>query len=118
VATAASVCGFGADAFHFTGFLPRKPGKRRKVLETLKALEVTLIVFESPYRVVQTLEDMWTVLGDRRITVCRELTKIHEEVLRTTVGKALEHYRREEPRGEFTLAVEGLQPELDPEEVG
>ena len=118
VATAAGVCGFGADAFHFAGFLPRKPGKRRKALETLAPLEVTLIVFESPYRVAQTLEDMLAVLGDRRLTVCRELTKLHEEVWRTTVGKALERYRREEPRGEFTLAVEGSQPDLDPEEIG
>jgi 16S rRNA (cytidine1402-2'-O)-methyltransferase len=121
VATAASVCGFGADAFHFAGFLPRKPGKRRKALEALKSLPVTLFFFESPYRVAATLEDLLQVLGDRRMTVCRELTKLHEEVLRTTVSKALERYRREEPRGEFTLAVEGAgdsEPELEPEEEG
>ena len=128
VAVAASVCGFGADAFHFAGFLPRKPGKRRKALEALGALGVTLIVFESPYRVAGTLEDMLAVLGDRRLTVCRELTKLHEEVWRTTVGKALERYRKEEPRGEFTLALEGLpskasakeglHPDLETEDVG
>src|SRR5204862_7982984 len=84
VAVAASVCGFGADAFHFPGFLPRKPGKRRKALEALKSLPVTLFFFESPYRVAATLEDFLQVLGDRRMTVCRELTKLHEEVLRTT----------------------------------
>jgi 16S rRNA (cytidine1402-2'-O)-methyltransferase len=121
VAAAAAVCGFGADAFHFAGFLPRKPGKRRKALEAVGALEVTLIVFESPYRVADTLEDMQAVLGDRRITICRELTKIHEEVWRTTVSRALERYRKEEPRGEFTLAVEGRpasQPDLESEEPG
>jgi 16S rRNA (cytidine1402-2'-O)-methyltransferase len=118
VAVAASVCGFGADAFHFAGFLPRKPGKRKKALEALGALGVTLIVFESPYRVAATLEDMRTVLGDRRITVCRELTKLHEEVWRTTISKAAERYRAEEPRGEFTLAVEGLKTDLEPDEVG
>ena len=122
VATAASVCGFGADAFHFAGFLPKKPGKRRKTLETLKALEVTLIFFESPYRVAALLEDLLGVLGDRRITVCRELTKMHEEVWRTTVSGALERYRKEEPRGEFTLAVEGApddsHPDLEAGEVG
>src|SRR5689334_9104613 len=64
VAVAARVAGFGADAFHFAGFLPKKPGKRRKTLETLKALEVTLIFFESPYRVAALLEDVSTVLGD------------------------------------------------------
>jgi 16S rRNA (cytidine1402-2'-O)-methyltransferase len=118
VAVAASVAGFGADAFHFAGFLPRKPGKRKKALEALGALGVTLIVFESPYRVAATLEDMRTVLGDRRITVCRELTKLHEEVWRTTISKAAERYRTEEPRGEFTLAVEGLKSDLEPDEVG
>jgi 16S rRNA (cytidine1402-2'-O)-methyltransferase len=121
VAAAAAVCGFGADAFHFAGFLPRKPGKRRRALEAIGALGVTLIVFESPYRVAATLEDMQAVLGDRRITVCRELTKIHEEVWRTTVSRALERYRKEEPRGEFTLAVEGppdLHSVLETEEPG
>ena len=65
-----------------------------------------------------TLEDMLAVLGDRRITVCRELTKVHEEIWRTTVSQALERYRREEPRGEFTLAVEASQPDLETEEPG
>lgn len=119
VAVAASVCGFGADTFHFAGFLPRKPGKRRKVLDTLKGLEVTLIFFESPYRVAALLEDVLAVLGDRRLTICRELTKIHEEVWRTTVSLALARYQKEEGRGEFTIAVEGLlQTNLDPEEEG
>ena len=115
VASAAAVCGFGADAFHFAGFLPRKPGKRRKTLQALSALEVTLIVFESPYRVAATLEDMLAVLGDRRLTVCRELTKLHEEVWRTTISKARERYATEEPRGEFTLAIEGV-PVSEPDE--
>jgi len=122
VAVAASVCGFGADAFHFAGFLPRKPGKRRKALDGLKALEVPLLFFESPYRVASLLEDVLAVLGDRRLTVCRELTKLHEEVWRTTVSQALERYRKEEPRGEFTFAVEGagpgLHPDLEAGEVG
>jgi 16S rRNA (cytidine1402-2'-O)-methyltransferase len=113
VAVAASVSGFGADAFHFAGFLPRKPGKRRKMLEALGSLRVTLIVFESPYRVAATLVDMLTVLGDRRLTVCRELTKLHEEVWRTTVSQAAERYQKVEPRGEFTLAVEGLPGEAE-----
>lgn len=118
VAVAAGTCGFGADSFHFTGFLPRKAGKRRRALQAVAALPVTLIVFESPYRVVDTLEDMEAVLGDRRITVCRELTKVHEEIWRTTVAQALERYRKEQPRGEFTLAVEGSHPDLEPEEEG
>jgi 16S rRNA (cytidine1402-2'-O)-methyltransferase len=91
------------------------------VLETLKALEVTLIFFESPYRVAALLEDLSTVLGDRRLTICRELTKLHEEVWRTTVSQALERYKKEEGRGEFTIAVEGvpsLHADLEPDEIG
>ncbi|HLY11869.1 MAG TPA: 16S rRNA (cytidine(1402)-2'-O)-methyltransferase [Planctomycetota bacterium] len=122
VAVAASISGFGADAFHFAGFLPKKPGKRRKVLGTLKALTVTLLFFESPYRVAALLEDVLEVLGDRRLTICRELTKLHEEVWRTTVSQALARYQKEEPRGEFTLAVEGetdgSHAELEPGEIG
>ena len=108
LAAAAAVCGFDVDAFHFAGFLPRKPGKRRKALQALAPFEVTLLFYESPHRVAETLEDMLATLGDRRMTVCRELTKLHEEIWRTTVGKALERYRKEAPRGEFTLALEGL----------
>ena len=107
VAAAASVCGFDVDAFHFAGFLPRKPGKRRRALQAMAALEVTLLLYESPHRVGATLADMVAVLGDRRLTICRELTKVHEEVTRTTIAKAAERFRTEEPRGEFTLAVEG-----------
>ena len=108
VAAAASISGFGADAFHFAGFLPRKPGRRRKALRALAPLEVTLILYESPHRVVKTLDDMLTELGNRRITVCRELTKMHEEAWRTTVKGALARYREKDPRGEFTLVIEGL----------
>ena len=124
VAVAASVSGFGADAFHFGGFLPRKPGKRRKALEAMGALDGSLILFESPYRVAAPREDMLTVLGDRKLTVCRELTKLHEEVWRTTISRALERYRKEDPRGEFTLAVEGpsksgdSEADVDAEEPG
>jgi 16S rRNA (cytidine1402-2'-O)-methyltransferase len=117
VAAAASACGFPADAFHFAGFLPRKPGKRRKALAALAGLDVTLILFESPHRLVASLEDVLAVLGDRKMTLCRELTKKHEELRRTTVARALERFRQEEPRGEFTLAIEGSAPaQLEAEE--
>lgn len=121
VAAAAGACGFGADAFHFAGFLPRKPGKRRRALEAIRDLEVTLLFFESPHRVVAALEDMLAVLGDRRLTLCRELTKVHEEVRRCTVSEALARFRGEKPLGEITLAVEGRAagsgvPDLDGED--
>jgi 16S rRNA (cytidine1402-2'-O)-methyltransferase len=124
LAAAASVSGFPADSFHFAGFLPRRPGRRRKALAALAALDVPLFLFEAPHRVVETLQDILEILGDRRLTVCRELTKVHEEVWRTTVSGALERYRREAPRGEFTLAIEGAPrragspEELEPEHPG
>jgi len=114
LASAASVCGFPVDAFHFAGFLPRKPGKRRKALRALAPLEVTLLFYESPHRIADTLEDMLAELGDRRMTLCRELTKKHEEVRRMSVSQALARFRAEEPLGEFTLAVEG-KPDSEPE---
>lgn len=115
-AAAASVSGFPADAFYFGGFLPRRPGRRRKALRGLAGLEVTLIFYESPHRLRDTLQDMREALGDRRLAVCREMTKLHEEVWRTTIGGALERYGREEPRGEFTLAVEGSAADLQPQD--
>lgn len=107
VAAALSVSGFSGDRYLFEGFLPRKPGKRRKALKALAGEERTLVFLESPHRVVDTLEAMVEALGDRAVTVARELTKIHEEVLRTTLSKALADFRSREPRGEFTLVVEG-----------
>lgn len=114
VAAAASVSGFPVDRFVFEGFLPRKPGKRRKALRALKEEGRTILLYESPHRIVDTLEDMLAELGDRRIVIGRELTKLHEEIWRTTVSKALERWRREEPRGEFTLVVEGAGPAHGP----
>ncbi len=118
LAAAASVCGFPVDAFHFAGFLPRKPGKRRKALRALAELEVTLLFYESPHRIADALEDMLAELGDRRMTLCRELTKLHEEVRRMSISQALARFRGGEALGEFTVAVEGKprsKPELDPD---
>lgn len=120
-AAAASVCGFPADAFHFAGFLPRKAGKRRRALRALRDLEVPLILYESPRRLTETLEDLRDELGDRRIAVCREMTKVHEEIRRMTAGEALERFRNDPPRGEITLVVEGKapsHPDLEGHETG
>jgi 16S rRNA (cytidine1402-2'-O)-methyltransferase len=119
LAAAASICGFPVDAFHFAGFLPRKPGKRRKALRALAELEATLFFYESPHRIADALEDMLGELGDRRMTLCRELTKVHEEVRRTSVSAALARFRSGEALGEFTLAIEGKprkasEPDLEP----
>lgn len=116
VAAAASVCGFPVDAFHFGGFLPRKPGKRRKALRALADLDITLIFYESPHRIAACLEDMLAELGDRRMTLCREITKMHEEIRRMPLSEAVARFRTQEALGEFTVAVEGKpKASSDPE---
>ncbi len=99
------VSGLRTGRFAFEGFLPRKG--RKKLLEELALEKRTLIFFESPNRVLKTLEELRAVFGERRVAVARELTKLHEEVFRGTLSAALEHFRANPPRGEFTLVVEG-----------
>ncbi len=102
---ALSVSGLPMRQFTFLGFLPRRSSERRRLLASLKAEPRTIVAFESPHRILATLEDILAVLGDRRIAACRELTKLHEEVFRGAASEALSHFQ--EPRGEFTLVIEG-----------
>ena len=99
--------GLPTDQFVFVGFLPRKPGERRAALEALAGERRTLVAYEAPHRIVETLEDLLTILGDRPVCVARELTKLHEEIVRGSVQEALAHFTAHEPRGEFTLVVGG-----------
>jgi len=103
--TALAVSGLPTDRFTFAGFLPGRAAARRKALEELAGEPGTLVLYEAPHRVAATLDDILTVLGDRRIAVGRELTKLHEEVFRGTVSEAKRHFGA--PRGEFTLVIEG-----------
>ncbi|MFC2005780.1 16S rRNA (cytidine(1402)-2'-O)-methyltransferase [Chloroflexota bacterium] len=105
VITALTISGLATDRFTYLGFLPRKTNNRRHLLETVVNEYSTIIVLESPHRLLATLNDMLLILGDRRIAICRELTKIHEEVFRGRISQAIEHFT--EPRGEFTLVIEG-----------
>lgn len=113
VITALAVSGLPTDRFTFLGFLPRKGGERRRLLESIGNEPATMVFFEAPHRVHETLDDMMLVLGNRRIAACREMTKIHEEVFRGTISQALEHFTN--PRGEFTLVVEGQKEVRKPE---
>jgi 16S rRNA (cytidine1402-2'-O)-methyltransferase len=99
--------GLPTDHFIYLGFLPRKGPDRRFLLQSLADLPQTLVCFEAPHRIVDALEDILAILGDRRIVVARELTKLHEEFRRERVGQALAHFTAHRPRGEFTLVVEG-----------
>jgi len=108
VTTALSMSGMSGDEFLFLGFLPRKVRERRTRLEGLAEAPHTLVVFEAPHRLKATLKDIQTVLGDREMSVCRELTKLYEEVFRGTASEALAHFS--EPRGEFVLVIRGVAP--------
>ncbi|MCH7713831.1 MAG: 16S rRNA (cytidine(1402)-2'-O)-methyltransferase [Chloroflexi bacterium] len=97
-----------SDSFFFMGFLPRKASGRRARLEHAQSLGAPLVIFEAPHRVKAALKDILSTLGDREIAVCREMTKLHQEVFRGTVSGALDHFT--EPRGEFVLVVAGAEP--------
>jgi 16S rRNA (cytidine1402-2'-O)-methyltransferase len=99
--------GLPTDAFLYLGYLPRKPGERRKLLGEVSALPYTLIFLETPHRLLNALQDLQHILGDRSIAVARELTKLHEEIYRGPVSQALVHYSAHPPRGEITLVVAG-----------
>jgi 16S rRNA (cytidine1402-2'-O)-methyltransferase len=110
VIAAIAASGLPSRRFHYLGFLPRQGGPRRSALREAAATGDTMVIFESPHRVAQTLEDAHTVLGERRVAVCRELTKLHEEIWRGSISAAIAHFER--PRGEFVLVIEGLAPEM------
>ncbi len=99
--------GLPTDQFIYLGFLPRKGPDRRALLHSLVDTPQTLVCFEAPHRIIDALEDMRNILGDRRLVVARELTKLHEEFRRERISQALAHFTAHRPRGEFTLVVEG-----------
>ena len=105
---ALSVSGLPTGRFTFEGFLPLNKKNRRVRLDALADETRTMIFYEAPHKLRATLDDLADALGpDRRLAVCRELTKLHEEVLRTTIGEAQAHYAAQEPRGEFVLVAAG-----------
>lgn len=107
VMAALSVAGLPTDRFTFVGFLARKPGKRKKDLTQLAELAHTLVIFESPYRLLKTLQDMAEIMGDRQVVVCRELTKKFEEIIRGTPRELIEKLSNRKIKGEITLVVAG-----------
>ena len=105
VTTALAASGIEVEGFLYVGFLPREKSKRVELLSSLSSEQRALVTFETPHRLTVAFKDILETLGDRRIAVCREMTKLHEEVYRGTVSGALDHFAR--PRGEFTLVIEG-----------
>ena len=110
--TALVASGLPSDSFVYLGFLPRRRKDRSRFLSEVAGERRTLIVFEAPHRLRESLADVESELGDRPIAICRELTKLHEEVLRGSVSEARAHFRDVEPRGEFTLVIGGASVEL------
>ena len=110
VITALAASGLPTDRFIFEGFLPTKTKIRRNLLEVLKQESRTIILYEAPHRLLQTLSDLAVNLGgDRAIVLARELTKLHEEFWRGTLTEAIELYQEKQPKGEFTLVISGVE---------
>ena len=116
VVTALAVSGLPTGRFTFEGFLSMNKRSRREHLDSLRGEQRTMVFYEAPHKLPSTLEDMLEAFGDRRIALVRELTKIHEEVIRTTLAEAAARFLQETPRGEFVLVIEGAVPP-QPEET-
>ena len=107
---ALALSGLPTGRFTFEGFLTVNRKGRREHLASLKSEERTMVFYEAPHKLLTTLEDLYEVFGDRPISLCRELTKLHEETIRTTLVQAVERYRETPPKGEFVLVVAGAEP--------
>jgi len=111
---ALSISGLPTDSFLFLGFLPSKPSKRRRAVERWRDLDRTIILYESPHRLVATLRDLLEILGDREIAVARELTKVFENVLRGPISQILQELGEGKIRGEITIVVAGKSKRKKP----
>lgn len=109
--TALTISGLPTRRFAFEAFLPSDKKERRDVLEELKDETRTIVLYEAPHRLVKTLEELRETLGDRQVSVCRELTKKHETVYRSTLGEACTYYESHEPRGECVLVIQAKSRE-------
>ena len=115
--TALTMSGLATRRFAFEAFLPRDKKERALVLGQLANETRTIIVYEAPHRLVRTLEELQEILGgERRLTICKELTKRHEKKMQTTLGDSLRYYEENEPRGEYVLIIEGKSFEAIAEE--
>ena len=110
--SALAISGLPTSRFSFEGFLSVTKKQRQAHLDEVKNFRRTLIFYEAPHKLIYTLEDLLANLGDRRISLCRELTKIHEEVLRGRISDMLNYYKDRTPKGEYVLVIEGLDPKV------
>lgn len=115
--SALAISGLPTGRFSFEGFLSVTKRSRNEQLEEIKNQRQTLIFYEAPHKLKQTLKDLLEALGDRRISLCREITKVHEEVIRGTISEMIALYETENPRGEYVLVVEGASAPVPTEET-
>lgn len=113
--TALTMSGQKTRRFVFEAFLPKEKKEKAKVLEQLQNETRTIVIYEAPHRLIKTLKELEEVLGDRELTICRELTKRYEEAIQTTLKEAVKYYETREPKGEFVLVIAG-KPEEEIEE--
>ena len=113
MASAVAISGLSTSRFAFEGFLSVTKKQRYSHLEEVAKDTHTLIFYEAPHKLVATLSDMLEYFGDRKISLCRELTKIYEEVIRTTISGAIEYYKDKNPKGEYVLIIEGYNKETE-----
>ncbi len=109
--TALTMSGLSTRRFVFEAFLPQEKKERKKILEELKTETRTIVIYEAPHHLLATLNELKETLGDRNITLCREMTKKHEENIYTTIGHVIAMYTDNSPRGEYVLVIEGLSKE-------
>ena len=105
--TALTISGQPTRRFAFEAFLPADKKERKQILASLENETRTIILYEAPHRLIKTLEEIFQILGDRRLTICKELTKKHENTFLTSISEALLYYKEKEPRGEYVLVIEG-----------
>lgn len=105
--TALTISGLSTRRFCFEAFLPQDKKERRRILDSLSDETRTIVIYEAPHRLISTLEELLRILGNRKISLCRELTKLHETAFRTTLEDSISYYRENEAKGEFVLVIEG-----------
>ena len=111
ITTALVYSGLDTTKFLFRGFIPRENKERKILLNEIKDVKESIILYESPYRVVSTLETLLEYLGNRNVAICRELTKLHEEIKRGKIDELIDYFKNTAPKGEFVLVIEGKQQE-------
>lgn len=111
---ALAASGLATGRFTFEGFLSVNRKSRREHLQSLKSEQRTMIFYEAPHKLRATLDDLYAAFGDRSLALCRELTKLHEEIRRTTLAQAVAYYRDNDPKGEFVLVLAGAEPDDAP----